>query len=195
MAPTVAVTRNHITALRKDQGALVAIQVDSQLDEHFSGGPVLDSSGRVIGMVAATVRGAAMNLAVPVDRLSEFLAAPKIVFDPPPLTDADRNRQVTWTVKLEAPPKGKLPEHVTVAVTLRDEPGKSRIFAAQPASAGVFKVSLPPLPPGMKGVQLSARFRTAQPYGHDPNQGAGGHRGWRPDAQCALEGPGGHNRR
>ncbi len=163
VAPTVAVTRNHITALRKDQGALVAIQVDSQLDEHFSGGPVLDSSGRVIGVVAATVRGAAMNLAIPVDRLSQFLAAPKIVFDPPPLTDADRNRQVTWTVKLEAPPKGKLPEHVTVAVTLRDEPGKSRIFAAQPASAGVFKVSLPPLPPGMKGVQLSARFRTGNP--------------------------------
>ena len=43
---TVAVTRSHITALRKDQGELVAIQLDSRLDPHVSGGPVLDPSGR-----------------------------------------------------------------------------------------------------------------------------------------------------
>ena len=163
VSPPVAVTLNHITALRKDHGQLVGIQVDSQLDPHISGGPVLDSSGRVIGVVAATVRGTAMNLAIPAGRVREFLAAPRIVFNPPSLTDLDRSRQVTWTVKLKPPPQGKLPERVSVAVTLADGPGKSRTFAAQPADDGIFKVTLLPLPADTRGVQLAARFRTGNP--------------------------------
>ena len=40
---------------------LLWIQVDSQLNPGNAGGPVLDVSGKVIGLVAATLAGAALN--------------------------------------------------------------------------------------------------------------------------------------
>jgi hypothetical protein len=160
--PTVSVYLNHITALRQDQGQLMGIQFDNQLDERMAGGPVLDKSGRVIGVVAKPATGTAMNVATPVGRLSEFLVAPVIVFDPGPLTDVQCADQVNWTVKLQPPPKGQLPERVSVAVTLIDGPNKTRTFAAQPTDAGSFKVSLRPQPPSEE-LLLAARFHTGRP--------------------------------
>ncbi len=159
---TVSVFLSHITALRKDQGQLLGIQLDNQLDARMAGSPVVDKSGRVIGVVATAATGTAMNVATPVGRLSEFLVAPGIAFDPGTLTDVECAGQVNWTVKLEPPPKGKLPERVSVAVTLVDGPGKTRTFAAQPADAGSFKVTLRPQPPSEE-LQLAARFHTGRP--------------------------------
>ena len=73
--PDITVLSSRITALRKDKGRLEGVQFDGQLNPGNSGGPVVDVSGKVIGVAVLTVRGAALNLAIPVGRLSEFLAA------------------------------------------------------------------------------------------------------------------------
>ena len=52
------------------------VQFDGQLNPGNSGGPVLDSHGKVVGVATATIRGAAINFAVPADRLSAFLKRP-----------------------------------------------------------------------------------------------------------------------
>jgi S1-C subfamily serine protease len=160
--PAVTVLPSHISSLRKSKGRLLGIQIDSQLNPGSSGGPVLDASGKVIGVVAATVPGAAMNLAIPVGRMADFMAAPGVVFDPPPLSEQDRDRQVTWTIRIEAAKAGaRIPEDLSVVVTLPAGSGEPRTFTAQPegSDSGAYTLTLSPLsgePP--RGVELLARL-------------------------------------
>jgi hypothetical protein len=145
--PDMTVFPSKITSLRRDGERLEGIQLDGQLNPGNSGGPVVDEAGRVIGVAVATVRGAAMNLAIPAGRLSEFLMAPGLVFDPPPLVYKDRSRPVTWTIKVQPPtPTAKLPEKLSVNVTLATGVGEPRALTAQSAGNGIFKVKVAPVP-------------------------------------------------
>ena len=162
--PNITVLPSRITSLRSDNNRLEGVQFDGQLNPGNSGGPVLDESGRVIGVAVATVRGAALNLAIPVGRLVDFLNAPGLVFDPPPLTYKDRSLPVTWTIKvLPAKPDAKLPEKLTVSVTVADGIGEPRKFAAQSVGNGLFRVKVTPVPldPDRK-VDLEVRFASGQ---------------------------------
>lgn len=162
--PDITVIPSRITSLRRDKGRLEGVQFDGQLNPGNSGGPVVDDAGRVIGVAVATVRGAAMNLAIPVGRVSEFLTAPGMVFDPPPLVYEDRSRPVTWTIKVQPPtPMAKLPEKLSVEVTVTNGIGEPRTFTAQPVGNGVFKVKVTPVPrdPDRK-VGLDVKFPNGQ---------------------------------
>jgi hypothetical protein len=162
--PDITVLTSRITALRKDKGRLEGVQFDGQLNPGNSGGPVVDEFGRVIGVAVLTVRGAAMNLAIPVGRLVDFLSAPGLVFDPPPLFYKDRSLPVTWTIKVQpAKPDGKLPDKLSVSVTVADGISEPRTVAAQSSGNGVFKVKVTPVPrePDQK-VDLDVRFANGQ---------------------------------
>jgi WD40 repeat protein len=162
--PDISVIPSRITALRRDKGRLEGIQFDGQLNPGNSGGPVVDEAGRVIGVAVATIRGAAMNLAIPVGRLSDFLKAPGLVFNPPPLAYKDRSRPVTWTIKVQPPmPQAKLPEKLTVEVKIVHDLDQPRTYKAQPLGDGVFKVNVTPVPrdPDRK-VDLDVRFPNGQ---------------------------------
>ncbi len=166
--PAVTVVPSHISALRKENGRLLGIQIDSELNPGASGGPVVDTSGRVIGTIAATVPGAAMNLAKPAYQLAEFLAAPGLVFDPSPLTDQDRARPVVWTVRVVPPtPQAKLPEGLSVSVKLTSGVPGSRTYTAEPAGAGDFKVALGPL---RSVVQLGVELTVTMDSKHPPQK-------------------------
>jgi hypothetical protein len=158
--PDITVIPSRITSLHRDKGRLEGVQFDGQLNPGNSGGPVIDETGKVIGVAVKTIRGAALNLAIPVGRLSEFLTAPGLVFDPPPLLYKDRSRPVTWTIKVQPPtPAAKLPEKLSVAVTVANGVGEPQTFVAQSAGNGVFKVKVTPVPrdPDRK-VDLDVRF-------------------------------------
>jgi hypothetical protein len=145
--PDMTVLPSRITALRRDKGRLEAVQFNGQLNRGNSGGPVVDEVGRVIGVAAMTVEGAEINLAIPVGRLAEFLSAPGVVFDPPPLAYNDRSRPVTWTIKVQPPtPVAKLPDKLSVNVRITNGIGEPRAFAAQSAGNGIFKVKVTPVP-------------------------------------------------
>lgn len=64
--PSVSVNLGHVTSLRKKGGELEVIQVDASLNPGNSGGPVLDETGRVIGVVRAGVPGSGVSFAIPV---------------------------------------------------------------------------------------------------------------------------------
>ncbi len=163
-APDITVIRSRVTSLRMEDGKLRFVQFDGQLNPGNSGGPVLDDAARVVGVAVATIRGAAINLAVPVRLLSMFLTAPGLVFDPPPLAYKDRSQPVTWTIKVQPPtPTARLPEGLAVVVKLATGPDEVRTVTAQPVGNGVFKAKVTPVPrdPDRK-IELEVRSRSGE---------------------------------
>jgi hypothetical protein len=85
--PAISVNSGAITALRLKDGELQFLQTDVALNFGNSGGPVLDSDGKVIGVVVSKAVGATgINLAIPVSRLERFLKAPDLALISPNLT-------------------------------------------------------------------------------------------------------------
>lgn len=74
--PAVTVAQGIVSALRTERN-LEYIQIDASINPGDSGGPVLRSDGRVIGIVDASVRGAQnFNFAIPIDAAKALVALP-----------------------------------------------------------------------------------------------------------------------
>ena len=124
-AGTISILRRQLPALSPPH-VLTAAEIDRmtndvtsiigqtrQINQGYSGGPVLDASGEVIGVIARTVEGRSPSSAISVGRLSDFMAAPGVSFHPPSLSYDDRYKPVIWTIKLEPPtPVGRFPRLV-----------------------------------------------------------------------------------
>jgi S1-C subfamily serine protease len=100
--PSISVSTGAITSLRKKNGKLEMIQLDASINPGNSGGPVLNSEGRLIGIVNAKIEGAAVNFAIPVSHLQEFLSTPDAEFIPPALTPGNRNKAATFKASVLA---------------------------------------------------------------------------------------------
>ncbi|HEV3167924.1 MAG TPA: trypsin-like peptidase domain-containing protein [Isosphaeraceae bacterium] len=74
-SPAITVGRGSVSSLRLDDlGRVAVVQIDGALNPGNSGGPVVDSKGRLIGVAVATIRGAQqIGLAVPQEQLGEML--------------------------------------------------------------------------------------------------------------------------
>jgi S1-C subfamily serine protease len=73
--PTVTVSEGIVSALRAEPEY---VQIDAPVNPGDSGGPVLTSDGRVIGIVVASLREAQnFNFAIPIDRAKALLAEPR----------------------------------------------------------------------------------------------------------------------
>jgi S1-C subfamily serine protease len=145
--PNCTVISGRVTTFHGSRERLDGIQFDGQINPGQSGGPVLDDSGRVIGVATATVQGKSMNLAVPVGRLSEFLAAPGVSFHPPALPYSDRHRPVNWSIKLEPATSGaKVPEGLSVQVTIAHSKADRRTAEARRQPDGTYTVQVIPVP-------------------------------------------------
>ena len=90
--PSVSVNTGTITALRRKEGKLSAIQLDASVNPGNSGGPVVDKKGNLIGIVRSGMLGARLNFAIPVSLVREFLAGPALVLRNPGLTFAERSK-------------------------------------------------------------------------------------------------------
>jgi S1-C subfamily serine protease len=73
--PEIAVTRGTISALRHDdRGVLTIVQIDAAVNPGNSGGPLIDASGNVTGVVNKVGEGAGINFAVPAHYLDSLRA-------------------------------------------------------------------------------------------------------------------------
>jgi S1-C subfamily serine protease len=145
--PNCTVVSSKVTALHGRKERREAVQYDGQINPGNSGGAVVDASGRVIGIAVATLPGKSINFAIPVGRLSDFLAAPGVVFTPPSLLYRDRSKPVTWSIRLEAPAAGgKIPAGVSVRVTVGHSKGDRRSSEAKPAADGSCRIEITPVP-------------------------------------------------
>jgi S1-C subfamily serine protease len=96
--PAISVNLGHVTSLRKDRGQLAQIQIDAIVNPGNSGGPVLDSSGRVIGIVVSGIRGAGINFAIPVELLKSYLPPIEIELSPRRIPANQQHKKQTFTV-------------------------------------------------------------------------------------------------
>ncbi|HEV3446742.1 MAG TPA: trypsin-like peptidase domain-containing protein [Gemmataceae bacterium] len=73
--PEITVGRGSVSSIRRDdQDQIAAVQIDGALNPGNSGGPVVDTEGRLIGVAVATIRGANnIGLAIPAQQLSRML--------------------------------------------------------------------------------------------------------------------------
>ncbi len=141
--PQVAVNTSRITALGE------AVRFDGKLNPGNSGGPVLDPRGRVIGVARAGMQFAAINFAIPVGRLREFLATPGLEVRMLPVAFADRARPTTWAIRVIASRFAGLPADLAVAVTVGDGANQPRRLWAEPdpaAGPGTFRLEFVPRP-------------------------------------------------
>jgi uncharacterized protein (TIGR03067 family) len=70
----ITVSKTSISSLRKDDsGLLERIQVNGGMHPGNSGGPVVDARGQVVGVAVAVIRNTQLHLAVPGDRVRDFL--------------------------------------------------------------------------------------------------------------------------
>jgi hypothetical protein len=164
--PEITIISSRITSLRRAKGRLERIQFDGQLNPGNSGGPVLDEAGRVVGVAVETVTGSALNLAVPVGRLLEFLEAPILVFNPPPLAYNRRGESVNWTVRvLPSRPSAEPPEKLSVEVRIANGVDKERSFQGKQVKDGSFQVNVKPVSHDTsRKVDLFVRFPNGQTF-------------------------------
>jgi hypothetical protein len=158
-SPAVSINAGSVTSLRHKDGRLHRIQLDAALNPGNSGGPVLDRSGKIIGMVVSGVQGGTgVNFAIPVSVLAGFVARPDIEFNPPPLDAANLYTPVAFEARVVPIIPAAAP--LTVELSLKPaRGGKERTFRMEGAE-GKYRASAVPLepPPGPLTLRLLARF-------------------------------------
>jgi S1-C subfamily serine protease len=140
--PTVRAHPGQVTAIRERKSKLWFYQIDHSPPPGYSGGPVLDDRGRVIGMIVVGLPGTDIHYVLPVDTTTAPFAAPIVDFDPPPLPYRDRHNPVDWTVRLFS--KQPLAKDVTVEIRLGNDAG-ARLFPARPTGERVYSARVIPV--------------------------------------------------
>ncbi|MEM7476443.1 MAG: serine protease [Planctomycetota bacterium] len=81
--PSVSVSTGRVNSLRYKDGKLQRIQLDATLNPGNSGGPVLNESGKVVGIVVSGIMLTGVNFAIPVAMGSKLLKSPVVTIVSP----------------------------------------------------------------------------------------------------------------
>ncbi len=159
--PQISVLPSRVTSLSHQNGQLSGFELEISIAPGNSGGPVLENSGKVVGVAVATTDQAAPAAMIPVGRLREFLAAPGLIFEMPPVPFDTRTKPVAWDIQLQTPtPRAKLPNGLSVAVTVKANDGRARRYTAAPVGKGVYRTTVIPY----LDVDLSVRDSTSRRF-------------------------------
>jgi predicted Zn finger-like uncharacterized protein len=86
----IAVNPGAVSSLLKEAGVLAKVQIQADLQPGNSGGPVVDSLGRVVGVSVAIIRDTQINFAVPTDFLNDlYRGAVRSLYLYPPSMSGD----------------------------------------------------------------------------------------------------------
>ncbi|MCH8923525.1 MAG: trypsin-like peptidase domain-containing protein [Planctomycetes bacterium] len=142
--PSISVNVGRITALRKTKGKLQQIQLDAQLNPGNSGGPVLNTAGKVVGIVRSGVLRTGVNFAIPVTHLDGFLAKPELTVASPTVPFKDRHEPLELTIRVarfsKAGPK------LDVEVVVGNSQAVAPFVAARTEDAETYRVRIVPVP-------------------------------------------------
>ncbi len=159
--PAVSINAGSVTSLRRKDGELHRLQLDAALNPGNSGGPVLDQTGRLAGVVVSGVRigGAAsgVNFAIPVNHVRRFLAKPDLSFTPPALTQANLHQPVVFQARVAQVLPGATP--LAVVLTLTTPDGTERRFPMEPKD-GLYRAAVTVVEPpaGPVTVPVTVQF-------------------------------------
>jgi WD40 repeat protein len=147
--PSVTVNAGNISALRRKKGGtLERIQLDARVNPGCSGGPVLDLSGKVIGVVVSgfVARGlgtTGINFAIPVSHVARFVARPDIQFTPPELNRSN----VHGPLLFQARAASLLPSARPLALELILAAEERQKKYPMELAGGIYRVKAVPLEP------------------------------------------------
>jgi hypothetical protein len=155
--PAVSVNAGSITSLRRKEGRLHRIQLDAALNPGNSGGPVLDRSGKVVGVVVAGAQGSGVNFAIPATAVAGFLARPDIQFEPPLLGPVAIHKPVRFEARVTPLLPSAAP--FTVDLILKPSKGRERIHRMK-GEEDNYRVTVVPVPPPSDPLtlRLQAQF-------------------------------------
>jgi S1-C subfamily serine protease len=176
--PSVTVTAGSISSLRKKDGRLELIQLDVALNPGNSGGPVLDLSGKVVGVALGGIKGTQINFAVPVSRVSAFLARPEFSFTPPAVRPADRGKPV----RVEARLASFVPDPTAAEVELEVRRGTATTRHAMALANGAYTADVVLLPAAAGNAKCAVEVTfadgalTAQVADREVKVGAAAHK-------------------
>ncbi len=154
--PAVSVNAGTVTALRTKGGELQSLQIDVALTYGNSGGPVLDDTGKVVGVVVSGFGGGkGINQAIPVGRLDRFLRAPDVAFAAPELTRA--NLAVATEFRAGVVSFAPDAPEPSLKLVLQSGDGEARVFPMTKAG-GVWTATATPVVKTAARVELTARL-------------------------------------
>lgn len=160
--PAVSVNAGRVTSLRRKDGELHRVQLDAALNPGNSGGPVLDHSGRVVGVVVSGVRvsggASGVNFAIPVNHVRRFLAKPDLHFTPPVLTRANLHQPVVFQARAAQLLPGAAP--LTMELILATPDKKERRHKLEPKE-GVYRANVTIVEPPVATATLPVLVRFA----------------------------------
>jgi S1-C subfamily serine protease len=143
--PTVRARPGRVASVRERRGEPWFYQIDSTPPPGYSGGPVLDARGRVIGVIAGGLPGTDIHYVLPLDATTPSLGQVAPDFEPPPLPYRDRHAPADWAVRLFS----KRPVAKDVAVEFRLGTGTTaRSFPARPTGERVYTARVVPVAVG-----------------------------------------------
>jgi S1-C subfamily serine protease len=159
----ISIRKSSVAALRRENGELVRLQLEGGMDPGNSGGPVIDTRGRVVGVAVAGIRGTTINFAIPGEKVNSILAGrvSRISLGQPyrdgtkvllPLTvhvvdPLDRLQQVVLESWTGNPGEARPPSPARPAAFAGDSPRQQHTFNPKAGSASG-AIELPPVPQG-----------------------------------------------
>jgi S1-C subfamily serine protease len=151
--PGFCATQASIRSLPLRDSRVPRIELNATLDAGDSGGPLLDRSGKVIGVVVAGVGG---NVAIPASAVAAFLARPEVEFDPPLLEPSSFHKPVRFEARVVPVVPVKTP--LAVDLVLQPSNGKERTYHMK-AVGDSYHITAAPVPtPGPLTVRLLGQF-------------------------------------
>ena len=138
--PNISINTGRITALRKDGEKTVLIQFDAAVSSGSSGGPILNNSGQVIGIVQSGIRGENLHFAIPVNDLRKLIYGSLMHVRIPALKSEPG---VASNVLIESILEGNQDPSLTVTLKLHAPGDEAKEYKAKYDSNGVYQVSAP----------------------------------------------------
>jgi Trypsin-like peptidase domain len=142
--PAVSVNSGHISSLRKNAGVLEEIQMDAAVNPGNSGGPLLDKSGNIVGIVYAKMFAAqGIGYAIPVNVIEKFVAKPDFEFVAPTIQASKIHKPAIFEARVTPILPSATP--ITVDVILKADGGPERTTRME-STTGKHRVSIVPVP-------------------------------------------------
>jgi len=157
--PTITVNIMHVTSLKMNaQAELDRIQLDSNFNPGNSGGPIVDRSGKVIGVAVSAVLGAGINLAIPTEHVGQFLDQLILDLKVPVVAEANQGEPAEFQVTVAS--IFGAPSDVSVDLILKQSGQPDRVLPMK-RTGEVFKASAIPFPnaqPAEPTLPIELRF-------------------------------------